>query len=348
MSDSATSRAARLSDVARLAGVSTATASRALNGSDRGVRESNRVKVVEAAKALGYATNVAAQAVARGRNRGVTLVVRGIPEDYANPIISGVVTAAQRRGLPVTITSAGGDPADLVKAVHNARSHRPEILMLTGGRATDDATIPDLVDALQRYEAEGGRVVLITQPGLLFDTVAYANRKGGYDMARTLAGLGYQQFAVVSGMKHGLTQRDRTEGFIEGLAEAGIQLTDDRVLIGEFSRDAAYALTGDLLRRGIPVDAIFAVNDSMALGVLTFLRDANDPRRPVAVAGFDDIKALRDVTPSLTTVHLPWEQVADEALGLALGPRGDEPRTIMIEGHVLVRESTPTLPDSRP
>jgi LacI family transcriptional regulator len=99
-------------------------------------------------------------------------------------------------------------------------------------------------------------------------------------------------------------------------------------------------MTGDLLRRGIPVDAIFAVNDAMALGVLTFLRDAG---RPIAVAGFDDIKALRDVTPSLTTVHLPWDQVADEALTLAMGPLGDEPRTLMIEGHVVVRESTPPL-----
>lgn len=340
MSEATSTRAARLSDVARLAGVSAATASRALNGSDRGVREANRAKVLEAAKTLGYTTNVAAQAVARGRNHGVTLVVKGIPDDYANPIISGVVTAAQRRGLPVTITSAGTNPADLVEAVQNARSHRPDILMITGGRATDDSTIPELVDALQRYEAEGGRVVLITQPGLPFDTVAYENHKGGYDMAKTLAGLGYRDFAVISGLKHGLTQRDRTAGFIEGLAEAGIPLPADRILIGEFNRDAAYAMTGDLLRRGIPVDAIFAVNDAMALGVLTFLRDAN---RTIALAGFDDIKALRDVTPSLSTVHLPWDQVADEALTMAMGPRGDEPRTTMIEGHVVVRESTPPV-----
>jgi LacI family transcriptional regulator len=263
-----------------------------------------------------------------------------MPDDYANPIIAGVMNAAERRGLPVTIISAGTDPADLVEAVHNVRSHRPEFLMITGGRATDDATIPELVDALQRYETEGGRVILITQPGLPFDTVAYENRKGGYDMAKTLAGLGYRDFAVVSGMKHGMTQRDRTEGFVDGLAESGIRLSADRILIGEFSRDAAYALTGDLLRRSIPVDAIFAVNDSMALGVLTFLRDA---RRDIAVAGFDDIKALRDVTPSLTTVHLPWDQVADEALTMAMGPRSDGPRTVMIEGHVVVRESTPPL-----
>jgi LacI family transcriptional regulator len=343
MNDSAPSRAARLADVAELAGVSAATASRALNGSDRGVREANRARVLEAAKTLGYTTNFAAQAVAKGRSRGVTLVVKGMPDDFANPITAGVVAAAQRRGLPFTLISAGTDPADLVEAVNLARGHRPEILMIAGGRTKDDATVPALVEALQRYEAEGGRVVLVTQEGLPFDTVAYANRQGGYDMATALVGLGYRDFAVISGLKHGLTQRDRTEGFAAGLADAGIELSADRILIGEFDRDAAYALTGELLRRNIAVDAVFAVNDAMALGVLTFLRDSGDPKR-VAVAGFDDIKALRDVTPALTTVRLPWEQVAEEALDLALGPRGDTPRTTVVEGHVIVRESTPPVP----
>ena len=143
-------------------------------------------------------------------------------------------------------------------------------------------------------------------------------------MATALVGLGYRDFAVISGLKHGLTQRDRTEGFAAGLADAGIELSADRVLIGEFTRDAAYALTGELLRRNVAVDAVFAVNDAMALGVLTFLRDSGDPKR-VAVAGFDDIKALRDVTPALTTVRLPWEQVAEEAL--APGPRPARRRT---------------------
>jgi LacI family transcriptional regulator len=81
-------RPARLSDVAELATVSEATASRALNDSDRKVRQANRLKVFAAAQALGYTTNVAARAVARGRNRGVTLLMEGVPDDYADPIVT--------------------------------------------------------------------------------------------------------------------------------------------------------------------------------------------------------------------------------------------------------------------
>ncbi|TDD72732.1 LacI family transcriptional regulator [Jiangella aurantiaca] len=342
MTDSATTRAARLADVARLAGVSAATASRALNGNDRGVREANRARVLEAAKTLGYTTNLAAQAVARGRSRGVMLVAKGMPDDFANPITAGVLKATQRRSLPFTLVSAGTEQSDLVEAVNLARSHRPETLVITGGRAADDTTIPALIEALRHYEDEGGRVVLISQEGLPFDTVTYANRQGGYDMATALVDLGYREFAVISGMKHGMTQRDRTEGFVAGLADADIEVSADRILVGEFNRDAAYAMTGELLRRNVNVEAIFAVNDAMALGVLTFLRDTGDSRR-VAVAGFDDIKALRDITPSLTTVHMPWEQIAEEALAMTVLPRTTPPRTTVVKGHVIVRESTPRV-----
>nr|WP_277816644.1 substrate-binding domain-containing protein [Microbacterium aquimaris] len=267
--------------------------------------------------------------------------MKAMPDDYANPMVAGVVNEAHREGLPISLVVAGSSTTDLARAVDTARGQRSQIVMTMGGRFVDDRSTPALVTALRRYEADGGRVVLITQPGLPFDTVAYANREGARELARELVARGYEHFAVLAGYANGLTQRDRTEGFLEGLAEAGIELSADRVVTGEFSRDAAYAAAGDLVRRGIRLDAIFAVNDAMALGALSLLRDAGPRGQGVAVAGFDDIKALRDVTPGLTTVHLPWDDVAAEAIRLALTERPVEPRVSVVHGHVVVRESTP-------
>ncbi|GAA3634734.1 LacI family DNA-binding transcriptional regulator [Microbacterium awajiense] len=334
-------RPARLTDVALRAGVSPATASRVLNPSNRGVKDANRARVLAAAEELGYTTNIAAQAVARGRTTGVTLLLRVMPDDYANPIVAGVVDAVRNEGLPISLVVAGPQTKDIIDAVHIARGQRTQILMTTGGRRTDDKDLPALVDALQRYEAEGGRVVLISQEGLPFDTVTYANKQGAHDLAVSLVELGYRDFAILAGFANGMTQRDRTQGFLEGLGESGVSLSADRIVTGEFDRDAAYAATGDLLRRGIPIDAIFAVNDAMALGALTFLRDAGARGTGIGVAGFDDIKSLRDVTPALTTVHLPWDDVAAEALDLALSERVDGPRLRVVHGHVVIRESTP-------
>lgn len=324
--------------------MSVATASRALNGSERSVKEANRAKVLAAAHELGYSANVAAQAVARGRQRGVTLLLKLMPDDYANPMVAGVVEAARRERLALNLIVAGAESDDLVREVHAARGQRAQILMTIGGRMMGDRGIPALVDALKRYEAEGGRVVMITQAGLPFDTVSYANVQGAHDLAIAMVELGYKNFAILAGYADGLTQRDRTSGFLRGLAEGGITVPADRIITGDFSRSAAYAATGDLVRRGIHIDAIFAVNDAMALGALSFLRDAGIPSSQIAVAGFDDIKALRDVTPGLTTVHLPWDEVAAEALRLATTDRAEEPRLSVISGHVVVRASTPRRP----
>lgn len=334
-------RSPRLSDVARRAGLSVATASRALNGSDRSVKEANRARVLAAADELGYSANVAAQAVARGRQRGVTLLVKTMPDDYANPMVAGVVEAARREQLPLNLIVAGTDSSDLVREVNAARGQRAEIVMTIGGRQIGDRGTPALVSALQRYEAEGGRVVLITQAGLPFDTVSYANSQGAHELAQAMVELGYKKFAILGGYPNGMTQRDRTRGFLDGLAEHNLTVPADRIITGDFTRSAAYVATGDLVRRGIEIDAIFAVNDAMALGALTFLRDAGIPSSQIAVAGFDDIKALRDVTPSLTTVHLPWDDVAAEALSLATTARPEEPRLSVVSGHVVVRASTP-------
>lgn len=335
-------RAPRLTDVARLAGVSAATASRALHGGERSVRDENRRRVIAAAEAVGYAPNIAARAFAKGRTRGVSLIVSSVPDDYANPIVSGVLAAADRRNLPVTIAPAGDDVDALVTQIQHVRGMRSQIAILAGGRQSNDPANPALIDALRRFEAEGGRAVCVSQPGLPFDTVSYDNVGGGREMATALRALGYEQFAVISGQLLGMTLRDRVDGFLLGLRESGVELTPDRLLTGTFSRDGAYAMTGELLRRGTPVDAIFAANDSMALGAMTFLRDA-DRLGSVAIAGFDDMLALRDVTPSLTTVRLPWNEVAEHALEMATSPRQERPRSVTVSGHVVVRESTPDL-----
>ena len=90
------------------------------------------------------------------------------------------------------------------------------------------------------------------------------------------------------------------------MTDAGIELPDENVLGAQFTRDGGYAAMSELLDREIDVDAIFAVNDVMAVGATAALRD-NGYRVPadMAVAGFDDIPTLRDVRPALTTVRLP-------------------------------------------
>jgi len=328
-------------DVARRAGVSLATASRALNGGERRVREDLRERVIAAAAELDYAVNTQAQAVARGRSNVVGLLVHDIADPYFSSIAAGVMRAADEHGLIVTLSTTMRQPEREAGYVASLRGQRARAVILAGSRVDD----PGLAERLQRelaaFEATGGRIAVIGQNRLPADTVLVENRATARELAVALAGLGHRRFAVLAGPKRLITAGDRVRGFTEGLADAGIDLGPDDVVHGDFTRDGGYETMHALLARGFDATCVFAVNDVMAVGAMAALRE-HGVRLPeeMAVAGFDDIATLRDVTPALTTVRIPLEEIGAAALSLVAQPRAERPRLRRVPGEVVLREST--------
>ncbi|MCM6761253.1 LacI family transcriptional regulator [Rathayibacter sp. ZW T2_19] len=336
---------ATLEDVAALAGVSRATASRVLNPSARTVGAANRKKVEAAAAELGYVVNASAQTIARGRSDSIAFVVNAIPDDYLSPIAAGVFHAADAADLMVTMVSTNESAARARRIISVFRGLRPRLLILAGSRHVDDAAFGPVVDELRAFEADGGRVVVIGQVGLPFDTVSIDNVGVGRAIARAFLDLGYEQFTVFAGPAKAVTPRDRADGILAEFADAGIHLPPDRIITGAFSREGGYVAAGEFLRRRSDTEAILATADAVALGAIARLREAG-VKLPgdVAISGVDDLLALRDVTPALTTVRLPWNEVGVIALELGLEPAPtDGPRTRTLSGHVVLRESSPRL-----
>ncbi|WP_159606831.1 LacI family DNA-binding transcriptional regulator [Agromyces humi] len=333
---------ATLHDVAREAGVSLATASRSLNGSTRKVNEEYRQRVLEAAARLDYSPNLSAQAVARGTTTTVALLVADIADPYFSSIAAGVVAEADTERLIVTMAATERDPDRELELVRTLRGQRPRVMILAGSRPTTDPTDGALGEELAAYERAGGRVVLISRNEYDFRTVLLDNRVGAAALARELVGLGYRRFAVVTAREGLRTAADRLAGFRDGLAEAGIDLADDDVIRADFTRDGGYDGTTTLIERGLHgVEAIFAANDVMAVGALSAVRDAGlTPGVDLAVAGFDDVPTVRDVTPPLTTVRVPLEEIGRRALRLALGDE-DLAAEGAVATEVVLRESTP-------
>lgn len=335
--------AATLHDVAREAGVSLATASRALNGSTRRVNDAYRARVLAAAEKLDYRPNFSAQAVARGATSTVALLVADIADPYFSSIASGVVRSAEAANLVVTMAVTDRDNDRELALVRVIRGQRPRVLILAGSRFTgaDDHA---LEAELRGFTESGGRVVLISQHELPFDTVALANREGARALAERLVELGYRRFAAIAGAAALRTSDDRVDGFCDGLRAAGLDLPDDRVVRAPFTRDGGYEAGRELLARGVDdIELVFAVNDVMAIGAMSAFRDAG-VRLPedLAVAGYDDISTARDVTPPLTTVRVPLVEVGECAMRLALRePDEGGDRTETVASEVVVRESTP-------
>lgn len=332
-----------LSQVAREAGVSLATASRAINGSaTRTVRADLRERVREAAARLHYSPDANAQAMARGRTTSLGLVVHDIADPYFSSITAGVALAAERASLVVTLTSTQHDSSREPAFVELLRRQRARAIIVAGGRRDDDAANDQMRRALEDFERSGGSAAVVGQALLGVSTVVIADRSGAAALARALHGRGYRRFGVLAGPPDHLTARDRREGFADALAELGCPPHPDAVVTCAFTRDGGYAGVTRLLTEAPEVEVVLAVNDVMAVGAMAAARDlGRRVPRDIGVAGFGGIPTLRDVTPALTTVRIPLVDVGVAATELALDRTAERPRLVHVEGAVVLGESTP-------
>lgn len=222
--DAVRAGAVTLHDVAREAGVSLATASRALNGSTRKVADSYRERVQAAAARLGYTANLSAQATARGTSAIIALLVADIADPYFGEIASGVARGADEEGLVVTVAITERDPAREVRLVRALRGQRPRGLILAASRASKDIA-PDLSAELDQFAAVGGRVVALGAGSDGSDVVrgvAIDNRGGAAELGAALAARGYRTAVVLAAAAAGVvTSDDRVAGFADGFGAAG-------------------------------------------------------------------------------------------------------------------------------
>jgi LacI family transcriptional regulator len=333
-----------LADVARAAGVSLATASRALTGAaGRTVRADLKAKVLLAAAELNYSPNANAQAMVRGTTTTVGLVVHDIADPFAAAVASGVMAVAAERDLIVTIASTMWDGETEIRHVEALRRQRARAVILAGSRFSDEVLQARLAAEVAGITAAGGRVAAIGQPGLPVDTLVLQNAEGAAHLARVLWSLGYRSFAVLAGPEAVVTSEERLTGFRAGLSGCGHELPAENIIGTQLTRDGGYVAMTELLDREVEVQAVFAVNDVMAVGAMAALREqGHQVPQDMALAGFDDIATLRDIQPPLTTVRLPLVNIGRRALELALDRSdGARPVTVTVAGEVVVRASTP-------
>ena len=329
-----------LSDVARRAGVSLSTASRALNGSrDRVVRPDLAARALQAALELNYVPNAAAQTMARGHSMAVALIVNDIRDPYFSSIAAGVIKTASESGYIVTLSTISYDREALVPLIHAMRQQRPEALLMAGSLWNEESYLREVREALADFHAStGSQICCIGQSRLGFHSVTVKNRTGAFSLGSTLAGRGFRRAAVLAGPELHMTAAKRTQGFIEGFSSSGTVVAR---IHGDFTRDGGHEAMMTVLGMDPIPEVVFAVNDVMAVGALAAARESGVcVPDDIAVAGFDDIPTLRDVTPALTTVRVPMELLGTTAVNLVLQPPGTDPTSVTLTTTPVFREST--------
>ncbi|UFU03121.1 LacI family transcriptional regulator [Ruania suaedae] len=334
------SRQARLKDVAREAGVSAATASRVLNGSDRAVAEDFRARVLAAAEKVGYLPNLAAQATVRGHYPAIGLVVGDLRDQYFARVAHGVILEATRHDLVVNIQSTEGDAGREHSLIRDLRRQRPQYLVLVRKRDEEQARA-ELLTELRQFEVEGGRVVVVGESTDRVPAVRPPDFDGGKALAIALVGLGYRSFAAICSTDKA-SWRERLDGFRTGLSAAGIALPDSAIATTEHSLPGGVAAMSDLLARLDPLpELIFAIEDAIALGAVAELRrNGVEVPRDIAVSGYGD-RELGLVDPTsitLSTVRTPLEEMG--AVGVRSCVEPWAPTRPLIP-QVILRGTTP-------
>ncbi|QFG69251.1 LacI family DNA-binding transcriptional regulator [Ornithinimicrobium pratense] len=330
----------RLKDVAQEAGISIATASRAMSGSP-GVSAQLAQRVRQIAADLGYVANVHARSLAGSPSSVVGLVVHEIGDPYFSEIASGVLSVASTRGLTVQICHSGRDPEAELAQVRTLIANQVGAIIVAGSGFVDPAKEAGVVQSLKRYQEGGGRVAVIGRHSLRADTVQPDNREGGTTIAEHLLGLGHRRIGVVSGSRQLTTVADRLVGIDGALATAGLSLDATPLVEAPFTREGGKQAITELLTVAPDVTAVIGMNDDMAIGVLSVLRSRGVmvPEQ-ISVTGFDDVAVAGDLAPGLTTIRLPMSEMGRQALKLALAPPATRRRSRRAAHELVVRGST--------
>ena len=299
---------ATISDVAEKAGVSISTVSRVLNHTVP-VDEEAAGRVRAAVSELNYTPHSAARTLASRRTNTIGLLLLDIGGDFYTPMLRGIESVCSQAGYDLlihsTITSLAGGPSRRALGEHNTDG----LLVFT--EALDQAE-------LTRLQGIGFPVVLLHQSApkkLAIPVITIENQSGAQKVVDHLIEVhGCKHILFLQGPADNEDSAEREKGYRLSLKKHSLPFDASLVRRGGFEPNQAHAVVAQLLANGLEFDAIFTGDNDNAVGVIQALREAGrDIPGDVAVAGFDDSLFARILTPPLTTVRAPLEQVGQAA-----------------------------------
>ncbi|WP_426997773.1 LacI family DNA-binding transcriptional regulator [Pseudarthrobacter sp. N5] len=305
--------AVTMNDVARAAGVSLKTVSNVLNDYEF-IRPGTKQKVLDAIAELGYEANLTARSLRSGKSRTLGLVLSDLSAPYYAELASKLMTVASARGYRVLVEQSAATAENELNALQGPFRQLTDGLLFT----------PLALEADAIAERRGTKPLVMLGEHIAdprFDLVTMKNVEAAQAVTAHLLAGGRHRVAVVGAAaddragSRGL----RLTGYRKALAAAGVRFDPELVVPCEWRRDAGAAAVRSLLESGVQFDAVFGLNDAVALGAMheLLVRGVKVPQ-DVALAGFDDIDEARFASPSLTTVAPGMDEIAERSIGLLL------------------------------
>lgn len=326
-----------IKDVAREAGVSIATVSRVLNKLPT-VKRSNRARVEAAIRKLKFRPNVSAQRLAAKRNNAIGLVIPRYADIfhsfYALQILQGVGLAVERLKLDLLLHITNGESFLNLSAVE-------------GVIFSDIIGNEEQVDNVLEREVPCVIMNYLTKD-LPVSCVSIDNFNAAFKAIEYLIKLGHSKIATITGELKSQVAIDRLDGYVKALEKHGIEKKNNYVKYGDFGRDSAIKVTGELIKLKTPPTAIFAASDEMAVGAIQVcLENGVNVPRDMSIIGFDDNPLALSFSPiPITTMRQPLHKmamVATETLQRLITGKSKGNKKVILTAELIERNSCQSL-----
>lgn len=338
---------ATIKDIAKVAGVSVTTVSRALNGySD--VNEKTRQKIKAIAEELRYSPNVLARSLVVNRTKTIGLIVSELSrseskDNFTFEVLRGINDRAGELGYDLILFSTTPKKQKEKTYTQLCRERRVDGAIILGIR-TDDPYLGEVLESQIPC-------VLVDIP-IETDSVGYVstdNVLGAEKALRHLIANGHRRIAMINGHNQAFVSGERLEGYKRALQNAGLPFREDWVVNGGFREAEAERMAYDLLSRFPEITAVFCASDLMALGTMKAARSlGRSIPENFSVVGYDDNLLASYASPPLTTIAQDEYQMGFEAAELLVGMLEDKNDTHrrILDTELIVRQSTAFIEDS--
>lgn len=327
-----------LHDVAAAAGVSKSTVSRILD--ERLPRSESKTarRVRQVAAELGYFRDVSAASLRRGKTMTIGVVVPRLTDTVMAMLYEALAHACGRSGQFAVVATTDDAPSADRAAAEALLHRRVDGLVLSTARTGDDF--------FEELAARGVPYVLALRTNGQSLASIGDDKLGGYLATRHLLDLGHRRIGLIAGPAYASTACGRALGYRQAMAEAGAEVESAWVVESTFGIDSGAEAAETLMRLNPRPTAVFAVNDNTAIGALSTLGKLGlTVPKDVSLVGYNDIPIVRHLPTPLTSVRVPFDQIAAAALDLlAHGPAGEHDRIRVATPTLIPRRSTVAAP----
>ena len=330
-----------IKDVAKKAGVSTATVSRVL-GDFPGVREKTRKKVLKTVKKLNYEVNAVARSLRQKKTNSIGIIVGNVLSQFYSIIAKSVEDTANKFGYHTILCNGDENPQKELEYLKVLKSNRVDGIILTP-TGKNSEYVQHLINSRTK-------VVLLDRliEGVDCDAVLVDNTNGAYKAVKYLIDQGYRKIGIVNGYLDRTTGAERLKGYLQAIEEAGIAKDDSLIKIGNFKKESGKKLTGELLKQSNRPEAIFATNIDMSMGALIAIKEMGlTIPDDIGIVCFDDSDWASILEPSITVIRQPVYQLGSTAAELLIREIGDEeknldhkPTVVTLNTELVIRNST--------